>query len=121
MTMFLMNVLFSDSFRSSLKKFAAIKKSIQKKVDMIIEEPIALGEPLKDNLRGFYSCSVCKNFITIFFIAIVVERKAMTKLYGVMIVKTARIKPSNLLTLAPGLVLKNIAAGLFISNQTQYH
>ncbi len=61
-----MNVLFSDSFRSSLRKFASIKKSIQKRVDMIVEEPIALGEPLKGNLRGFYSSPVRKNFIIIF-------------------------------------------------------
>lgn len=61
-----MNVLFSDSFQGSLKKFATIKQSIKKKVDMIIKEPIALGEPLKGNLRGFYSCPVRKNFIIIF-------------------------------------------------------
>ena len=45
-----MEVLFSDSFKKSVKKHAAIKKQIRKKVDMLIENPISLGEPLKGNL-----------------------------------------------------------------------
>ena len=47
-----MEVLFSDAFIKSLKKYNSIKKAIKKKVDMIIENPIALGEPLKGNFRG---------------------------------------------------------------------
>ena len=61
-----MEVLFSDSFVKSLKKHSSIKKEIPKKVDMIIEKPIALGEPLKGNFRGFYSCPVKKNFLVIY-------------------------------------------------------
>jgi mRNA-degrading endonuclease YafQ of YafQ-DinJ toxin-antitoxin module len=33
---------------------------------MIAESPIALGEPLKGNFRGYYSCPVRKNFLIIF-------------------------------------------------------
>ena len=47
-----MEILFSDAFTKSLKKYSSIKKAIKKKVDMIIENPIALGEPLKGNFRG---------------------------------------------------------------------
>lgn len=61
-----MEVLFSDVFVKSLKKHASIKKEIQKKADMIIENPVALGEPLKGNFRGYYSCPVKKNFLIIF-------------------------------------------------------
>lgn len=61
-----MEVLFSDVFVKSLKKHASVKKEIQKKVDMIIENPVALGEPLKGNFRGFYSCPVKKNFLIIY-------------------------------------------------------
>lgn len=96
-----MNALFSDSFQSSLKKFASIKKSIQKKVDLIVQEPIALGEPLKGNLRGFYSCPVHKNFIIIFLYCDSCRKKGDDEIVGVVIVKTAWTKPSNLLTLAP--------------------
>lgn len=61
-----MTVLFNESFKKSLKKHASIKKQIRKKVDMIIESPISLGEPLKGNLRGYYSCPVRKNFLIIY-------------------------------------------------------
>jgi len=61
-----MEVLFSDPFKKSVKKHASIKKQIQKKVDMIMENPIPLGEPLKGNLRGYYSCPVRKNFLIIY-------------------------------------------------------
>ena len=61
-----MNVLFSESFIKSLRKHAALKKSVKKKVDAIIEHPIALGEPLKGNFRGYYSCPVRRNFLIVF-------------------------------------------------------
>ncbi len=61
-----MVVLFSDAFLKSLKKHSSIKKAIKTKVDMIIENPIALGEPLKGNLRGYYSCPVKRNFLIVF-------------------------------------------------------
>jgi mRNA-degrading endonuclease YafQ of YafQ-DinJ toxin-antitoxin module len=61
-----MEVLFSDVFVKSLKKHSSIKKDIQKKADMIIENPIALGEPLKGTFRGYYSSPVKKNFLIIY-------------------------------------------------------
>lgn len=61
-----MEVLFSDVFVKSLKKHSSIKKVIQKKVDMIIENPIVLGEPLKGNFRGYYSSPAKKNFLIIY-------------------------------------------------------
>ncbi len=61
-----MNAIFSDLFVQSLKKYSSIKKEIQKKVDMIIQNPIALGEPLKGNFRGYYSCPVKKHFLIIY-------------------------------------------------------
>lgn len=70
-----MNVLFSDTFKDSLKKFNSIKKAIKKKVDMIIENPIALGEPLKGNFRGYYSCSVRKNSIIIYLYCKICRKK----------------------------------------------
>lgn len=70
-----MEVLFSDSFKNSVKKHASIKKQIRKKVDMIIESPIPLGEPLKGNLRGYYSCPVRKNFLIIFLYCKICRKK----------------------------------------------
>lgn len=61
-----MKVYFSESFAESLKKHSSLKKAVQNKVDMIIEHPIALGEPLKGNFRGYYSCPVKKNFLIIY-------------------------------------------------------
>lgn len=61
-----MTPVFSDEFVASLKKHSAIKEAVRKKVDMICANPIALGEPLKGNFRGFYSCPVKRNFLIIF-------------------------------------------------------
>lgn len=61
-----MKALFCDDFVKSLKKHSAIKKAVQNKVDMILTDPIALGEPLRGNFRGYYSCQVKKNFLIIY-------------------------------------------------------
>ena len=61
-----MNILFSESFLRSLKKNSSLRETIRRKVDMIIQNPVSLGEPLKGNFRGYYSASVKKNFLIIF-------------------------------------------------------
>lgn len=61
-----MNILFSQSFSKSLKEHSSLKVEIKRKVDMIVQNPVALGEPLKGNFRGFYSTPVRKNFLIIF-------------------------------------------------------
>ena len=61
-----MQVLFSDIFTKALKKHTAIKKAVKKKVDMVIENPVALGEPLKGNFRGYLSSPVRRNFLIIY-------------------------------------------------------
>ena len=61
-----MNILFSKSFLRSLKKHSSLREAIKRRVDMIIENPVALGEPLKGNFRGYYSASIKKNFLIIF-------------------------------------------------------
>ncbi|MCG2788883.1 MAG: hypothetical protein L6405_02900 [Actinomycetia bacterium] len=61
-----MNILFSESFLRSLKKNSSLREAIRRKVDMIIQNPVSLGEPLKGNFRGYYSASIKKNFLIIF-------------------------------------------------------
>lgn len=61
-----MDVLFTPEFKKSLIKHQSIKKAVKNKVDMIVENPIGLGEPLKGNFRGYYSYPVKKNFLIIF-------------------------------------------------------
>jgi mRNA-degrading endonuclease YafQ of YafQ-DinJ toxin-antitoxin module len=61
-----MDLLFSDTFQKSLKKYSSLKSAIRQKVDMIAENPAALGEPLKGALRGYYSFPVRRNFIIIY-------------------------------------------------------
>jgi mRNA-degrading endonuclease YafQ of YafQ-DinJ toxin-antitoxin module len=61
-----MNLVFGDDFVASLKKHSAIKDAVRKKVDMICESQITLGEALKGNFRGYYSCPVRRNFLIIF-------------------------------------------------------
>jgi len=71
-----MKILFSDAFVKSLKKHSSIKKSIKKKVDMIIENPVALGEPLKGNFRGYYSCPVYRNFLIIYLYCKICQKES---------------------------------------------
>lgn len=61
-----MNLVFSDDFVASLKKHGAIKEAVRKKVEMIATAPLLLGEPLKGNFRGYYSCPMRRNFLIIF-------------------------------------------------------
>lgn len=70
-----MEILFSDAFIKSLKKHNSIRKAIKKKVDMILENPIALGEPLKGNFRGYYSCPVRRNFLIVYLYCGVCRKK----------------------------------------------
>ncbi|MBU0699789.1 hypothetical protein KKE26_00595 [bacterium] len=70
-----MNIKFSSDFKNGVKKHSSINKNIQNKVDMIISDPIGLGEPLKGNFRGFYSAPVKKNFIIIFLYCYVCRKK----------------------------------------------
>ena len=48
-----METKFEAAFLTAVKKHASVKKLVKKKVDMIIENPIAMGEPLKGNCRVF--------------------------------------------------------------------
>ncbi|GAB6146606.1 type II toxin-antitoxin system mRNA interferase toxin, RelE/StbE family [Desulfocicer niacini] len=71
----MMETKFEASFLKAVKKHASIKKLVRKKVDMIIENPIAVGEPLKGNWQGFYSCPVKRNFIIIYLYCEVCRKK----------------------------------------------
>jgi len=78
-----MKVLFSDQFVKSLNKHKGIKKIIQRKVDMITDHSIELGEPLKGSFRGYYSCPdscpVKRNFLIVFLYCYVCRRKGDDK------------------------------------------
>ncbi len=70
-----METRFEAAFLKAVKKHASIKKQIRKKVDMIIENPMTMGEPLKGNWQGFYSCPVKRNFIIIYLYCEVCRKK----------------------------------------------
>ena len=71
----MINPQFEAAFVKALKKHASIKKQVQKKVDMILENPLAVGEPLKGNRQGFYSCPVRRNFIIIYLYCLACRKK----------------------------------------------
>lgn len=62
----MMDAKFEKAFLEAVRKHAGIKKQIEQKVRQIMEHPVELGEPLKGNFRGFYSCPVKRNFIIIY-------------------------------------------------------
>ncbi len=70
-----MEIQFEEAFLKALKKHASIKKAVQNKVDMIVQNPIAIGEPLKGNWQGFYSCPVKRNFIIIYLYCEICRKK----------------------------------------------
>lgn len=70
-----MKTKFEKAFLKSVRKHAGIKKQIEQKVRQIIEHPVELGEPLKGNLRGFYSCPVKRNFIIIYLYCAACRKK----------------------------------------------
>ncbi|MBF0396581.1 MAG: type II toxin-antitoxin system mRNA interferase toxin, RelE/StbE family [Desulfobacterales bacterium] len=70
-----MDIKFEDQFLKALEKYSSIKKFVKKKVDMIIENPITIGEPLKGNWQGFYSCPVKRNFIIIYLYCAICRKK----------------------------------------------
>jgi len=70
-----MEVRFEKAFLKALKKHSSIKKLVKNKVDMIIENPAAIGEPLKGNWQGFYSCPVKRNFIIIYLYCAACRKK----------------------------------------------
>lgn len=79
-----MKALFSDAFVKSLKKHASLKKAVQKKVDMILTDPIAFGEPLKGTFRGYYSCPVKENFLIVYLYCHICRRKGDDEIVGCM-------------------------------------
>ena len=70
-----METRFEAAFLKAVKTHASIRKLVKKKVDMIIEDPIAIGEPLKGKWEGFYSCPVKRNFIIIYLYCEVCRKK----------------------------------------------
>ncbi len=62
----MMEARFESAFIKALKKHANIRELVKRKVDMIMENPLTVGEPLKGNWQGFYSCPVKRNFIIIY-------------------------------------------------------
>jgi addiction module RelE/StbE family toxin len=73
-----MQVQFEATFLTALTKHASLKNLVRKKVDMIIENPLAMGEPLKGNWQGFYSCPVKRNFLIIYHCCLIVFRRVKT-------------------------------------------
>ena len=71
-----METFFESAFLVALNKHASIKKLVKKKVDMIIDNPLTMGEPLKGNWQGFYSCPVKRNFIIIYLYCEVCRKKS---------------------------------------------
>ena len=74
-----MKAEFEKAFLKAVKKHAGIKKQIEQKVLQIMEYPVELGEPLKGNLRGFYSCPVKRNFIIIYLYCAACRKKGDDK------------------------------------------
>jgi len=71
----MMEAKFEKVFLKAVKKHSGIRKQIEQKVLQIIEHPVELGEPLKGNLRGFYSCPVKRNFIIIYLYCEICRKK----------------------------------------------
>ena len=70
-----MKAEFEKAFLEGVRKHASRKQQIEQKVRHIMEHPVEFGEPLKGNLRGFYSCPVKRNFIIIYLYCAACQKK----------------------------------------------
>jgi len=70
-----MKAKFEKAFLKGVRKHTSIKKQIEQSVRQIMKHPVELGEPLKGNLRGFYSCPVKRNFIIIYLYCAACRKK----------------------------------------------
>ncbi|MBC8442449.1 MAG: hypothetical protein H8D87_22530 [Deltaproteobacteria bacterium] len=77
-----MKAKFEKAFLTGVRKHAGIKKQIEQKVRQIMEHPVELGEPLKGNLREFYSCPVKRNFIIIYLYCTACRKKGDAEFVG---------------------------------------
>jgi len=96
-----MEIRFEAAFLKALKKHASIKKSVKKKVDMIIENPVAMGEPLKGNWRGFYTCPVRRRFIIVYLYCDMCRKKGDDIVVVCSDCKTTQDKTIKFVLLAP--------------------
>ncbi len=57
---------FTFEFAKALEKYSNVKKSAQNKIDILLQNPLGFGEPLKYDLEGLSSCPVKKGFIIVY-------------------------------------------------------
>ena len=70
-----MKAKFEKEFLKCVRKHSGRKKQIEKKVSQVMDHPVELGEPLKGNFRGFYSCAIKRNFIIIYLYCAACRKK----------------------------------------------
>jgi mRNA-degrading endonuclease YafQ of YafQ-DinJ toxin-antitoxin module len=70
-----MEARFETAFIKALKKHASIKKEVERQVRRIMAHPLEMGEPLKANLRGFYSSPVKRKFLIIYLYCAACRKK----------------------------------------------
>ncbi len=96
-----MKAEFEEAFLKGVRKHAGIKKQIERKVRQIMEHPVELGEPLKGNLRGFYSCSVKRNFIIIYLYCTACRKKGAAEFVACSDCSTASDETIKFVLLGP--------------------
>lgn len=92
---------FEKAFLKAIKKQSGLKKQIKQKVQQIIEHPIEMGEPLKGNLRGFYSCPVKRNFIIIYLYCASCRKKGDNEFVSCSDCSTTPDKTIKFITIGP--------------------
>ena len=57
---------YFPEFAQAIKRYSNVKRSAEKKIQALLENPFGFGEPLKYDLLGLCSCPVKKGFIIIY-------------------------------------------------------
>ena len=60
------NVKYLPEFKRALQKYASVKEDVEKKIQILLQNPLSFGEPLKYELTGLSSCPIKRNFILIY-------------------------------------------------------
>ena len=54
---------YFPEFIEAIRKYSNAKKSAKRKIEVLLDNPLGFGEPLRHGLRGLNSCPVKKGFI----------------------------------------------------------
>jgi len=93
--------IYLPEFSVALKKYSGIKKTVRKKIEKLLDNPLGFGEPLKYDLEGLSSFPVKRSFIVVYVYCRECRMKGYQRLNGCPDCAQTSDETIKFLTLAP--------------------